>query len=100
MHWNTGGFEELKGLPGKEQLQVVARAVKAFAPAVQWRFYVSIPVFFLACPALLESMDLVNGIATYAVPLISLLGFYLYLLWEINGAIHTAVQTYQRQSEK
>ncbi|HEY4373616.1 MAG TPA: hypothetical protein VGN52_16920 [Burkholderiales bacterium] len=96
MYFRTSQFPLLKHRPRTEQQRIVSEAMKRHARAVGWRFWAALPVIValaLGLAYLGARYRLPQWTTALEAVLVGLI-FYGYLLWEINGPVHRAVQAY------
>lgn len=96
MYFKTTEYPLLKGMTKKDQNKVIAAALRQHSRWVGRRFYIILLMIFIGT-VLLSLYDTRLGLPAWFLPIYVLgigLMFYLYLLWEINGAIFEAVSKY------
>jgi hypothetical protein len=91
MYWNTGEYPEIKDLSRAEGNRIVSAAFKRYGGGIWIRFTIALlstvltPVIIaLFCPQF----------SSWVTAIISGFLFYIYLLAEINGPAHRAVQSF------
>ena len=92
----------MQGRSSSEQKQLLKISLKSHGKTVQFRFYIALTMVLIFG----GMMGLMDGILNFPqwvslfTPIILGVIFYLYLLWEINGAIHVAVQNMIKQNSE
>jgi len=103
MYTKPAQYPEMQGRSSSEKMQLLKISLKSHGKAMQFRFYIALTMvlFFGGIMGLMDGKLNFPPWLTFFSPIILGLIFYLYLLWEINGAIHVAVQnTIKQNSEK
>ena len=96
MYFRTSQYPALKRRPRAEQRDIVACALRHHSRGVAWRFWaalVLIVVLALGLAWVGVILRLPPWITLAEAVVVGLL-FYVYLIWEINGPVHRAVQAY------
>lgn len=92
----------MQGLSSSEQRQLLKISMKSHGKAMQFRFYTALTMvlFFGGMMGLIDGILNFPQWVSFLTPIILAVIFYLYLLWEINGAIHVAVQNMSKQNSE
>ncbi|MBA6291526.1 hypothetical protein H4J58_00145 [Colwellia sp. MB3u-70] len=102
MYYKTGDYPELEGLNKKQKNEFVSEAVKLHNKWISLRFYFVIALTF-ACSFLVAEFEVALSLPDWSAwvifPIFGLC-FYIYLLWEINGAVFQAVYQHTNQPNK
>lgn len=102
MYYKTGDYPELEGLNKKQKNEFVSEAVKLHNKWISLRFYFVIALTF-ACSFLVEKLEVALSLPDWSAwiifPIFGLC-FYIYLLWEINGAVFQAVTQHANKINK
>jgi protein-S-isoprenylcysteine O-methyltransferase Ste14 len=96
MYFKTSEYPSLKGMTKKDQNNIIAASLRKHSKWVGRRFYIILLMIFIGT-VLLSLNDTRLGLPSWFLPIYVLslgLMFYLYLLWEINGAIFESVSEY------
>ncbi len=102
MYFKTGNYPELDGLNKKQKNEFVSDAVKLHNKWVSLRFYFVIALLFICSFYVAEievALSLPDWTPWVVFPIFGLC-FYIYLLWEINGAVLKAVTLHSNQPNK
>lgn len=98
MYFSARQFPAIKGLSKKEQAKLVKIALRQNDKWIGWRFAIVI-LILVACAFLISRTEFALRFWNcdwFAIGFGIGFGFlfYLYLLWEINGAVYEAVSKY------
>ena len=89
----------MQGRSSSEQKHLLKTALESYGKAMQSRFYIVLATTLFG-GGITGAIDGVLNFpqwVSFATPIILGVIFYLYILWEINGAIHVAVQNMVNQ---
>ena len=94
MYFSVSQYPELKGLASQEQNALLKAALRAHDPRQTWRFFGALAAVlsFGVAAGVIEDLAGYDGdLLQWASFALCGLGFYGYLLWEINGATRGAL---------
>lgn len=93
-------FPEMQGLSSPEQKYLLKVALNSHGKVVKFRFYIVLAILLFCGGAMgvLDSIINFSQSLSFLIPITLGVIFYIYLLWEINGAIHAAVQSVVKQN--
>ncbi len=103
MYTKPTQYPEMQGRTSSEQMQLLKISLKSHGKTMQFRFYIALTMVLFSCGivGLMDGKFNFPSWLTFFAPIILGLIFYIYLIWEINGAVHVAVQnTIKQNSEK
>lgn len=102
MYIKPAQYPEMQGLSSSEQKHLLKISLNSHGKAIQFRFYVVL-VTVLLVGGVMGAIDGVLNFSqqvSFCIPIALGVIFYIYLLWEINGAIHAAVQSMVKQNSE
>ena len=96
MYFRTSQYPALKHRPRAEQRNIVAAALRGHSRGVAWRFWAALLLILVLALGLawFSVMLRLPPWVTFAEAVAVGVLFYAYLVWEINGPVHRAVQAY------
>jgi hypothetical protein len=102
MYLNSRQYPELAKFSRKEKIKSLGEAIANEGKWIRRRFLLVVIcgiAFFYFLEKILFSIES-DTWGSLIVPLIFGLLFYSYLLWEINGPIHSAVRSYIKRNKE
>ena len=96
MYFRTSQFPALKRRSRAEQRRIIVAALQAHARGISWRFWAALILIAVLAVGLgyLSLALRLPPWTTLAEAVVVGVLFYCYLIWEINGPVHRAVQAY------
>jgi|KBSMisStandDraft_5_1062788.scaffolds.fasta_scaffold555342_2 hypothetical protein len=97
MYWSINGYPELAGRPRDERQAILRAALKQRGRSFGFRLlivFAGVVAGMIAAVQRFAPRMRIDDWRTWVAPVAGALLIYLYLLVEINGAVHTAVEKY------
>jgi len=97
MYWSIHGYPSLAGRPRAERQAILRAALKQHGRVYGLRLlivFAGVVIGTIAASTRISPHARILDWRTWAAPVAAALFIYVYLLVEINGAVHTAVKQY------